>query len=276
VPQLAFVNGNEILKSDRIRAKQNLPKLEEELERAAKENIMKKEVDPDKDNPDKYSKEYRRRIYKEMEEEREKKDEEKREKDKQNDEYWYGMKETKLPPVWKDNGEVYCCNQGKYNFKLEEDNIRSGVTSFTIDLPKHMDTSQVNVDLNPQYVRIQAKDKVTQIKFDYEIIVEKSTIQRSQTTGQLVIKCPIAGFKPRFPDNAGLYDNIPNEKEKQIPEKKYKYEKDASRIKVLKKQNENFVNNIEVVKHVVQPKQPLKTENLNLEGIDLSEIPDLD
>jgi protein TilB len=267
VPQLAFLNGNEILKSDRIKANQNLKRLEDELEIAIKENIIKKELDPDRDNPDKYTKEYRRRIYKEMEADRELKEKEKQDKQKQNDEYWYGMKETVIPSAYKDNGDIRICNQGKYDFKLDEDDVRTGITTFELKLPKHMDTTQVQVDLNPQYVRVVAKDKVTQLKFAHEIIVEKSTIQRSQTTGLLLIKCPIVGFKPKL-----YYSSEETHFEK--PKEEVKKKPLGSRTKFLKKNNDNVVNNIEIVKHLEQPKEVKK--EINLEGIDLSEIPDLD
>lgn len=56
-----------------------------------------------------------------------------------------------------------------------------------------MDTSQIKVDLNPQYVRCDIKGKITQLRFDHEIIMEGATIQRSQTTGHLVIKANIVG-----------------------------------------------------------------------------------
>ena len=69
------------------------------------------------------------------------------------------------------------------------------ITTFELKLPKFMDTSQISVDLNPQYVRVIAKEKLTQLKFNYDIVVENSTIQRSITTGHLLIKCPIVGAK---------------------------------------------------------------------------------
>lgn len=42
-----------------------------------------------------------------------------------------------------------------------------------------MDTSLVDVDLHPEYVRIEVKKKITQLRFDEEILVDKSKIQRS-------------------------------------------------------------------------------------------------
>ena len=55
-----------------------------------------------------------------------------------------------------------------------------------------MDTSLVEVDLQPTFVRVEVKGKVTQLKFPDEILVEKSSVQRSATTGKLSITCPKA------------------------------------------------------------------------------------
>lgn len=57
-----------------------------------------------------------------------------------------------------------------------------------------MDTSLVNVDLHPEYVRIDVKGKITQLKFDEEILVDQSKIQRSTTTGSLVLTMPRANI----------------------------------------------------------------------------------
>jgi protein TilB len=57
-----------------------------------------------------------------------------------------------------------------------------------------MDTSLVNVDLHPLYVRLDIKGKITQLKFDEEILVDKSKVQRSQTTGALLLTMPKASI----------------------------------------------------------------------------------
>lgn len=190
-----ILNGNEILKSERIKAKQNFERLERELEKAAVENIIKKENDPDKDNPNKYTIEYRRRLYLELEEDKIKKEEEKKQKSKS----IYEMDDLpKLPPsVYKENGEIRICNQGKYVFYINEDIYDKGIMLFELHLPKFMDTSHVKINLNPQYIRVDAKGKITQLRFEHEVIVEECKIQRSTTTGHLVVQAPIYGFKPK-------------------------------------------------------------------------------
>lgn len=231
MPFLAFLNGTEILKSDRIRAAQQLPFLERELEKAALENIQKKECDPEKDNPNRYTKEYRRKLYKEIEEEKEQKENQKSSKSKSP---WDPEPFQGPYSAYKDNGEIRVCNQGKFDFYLNEDIFVSGITLFELKLPKYLQTSQISVDLNPQYVRVLVKDKATQLKFSYEIIVEKSVIQRSTTTGHLVVKCPIVGYEAKWD---GIDLAVYNEEEfksfkKKLSESKKKKESEEEKLDV--------------------------------------------
>lgn len=274
VPQLYILNGNEILKSERIKASQNYENLKKELEKASIENIIKKENDPDKDNPNRYTKEYRRTMYKELEEERLKKEEDKK---KSNKPWGYEDLPKDPPSVYKDNGEIRICNQGKYEFLLDEDILNTATMTFELKLPKYMDTANLKVDLNPQYIRVDVKGKITQLKLDHEIIIEKSTIQRSTTTGHLVIKAPIVGYKPK--PNTTKSDTIINPKSI-LEENKNK--NDQNRKKFLKPLEESLElkkrGNIELVDKVeselIKPAE-VKKETYEID-VDLDEIPDLD
>ena len=53
-----------------------------------------------------------------------------------------------------------------------------------------METAQIECDLHPDYVRINVKGKVTQLAHPEFIQVEKSQVQRSQTTGVLQLTMP--------------------------------------------------------------------------------------
>jgi flagellar motor switch protein FliM len=55
-----------------------------------------------------------------------------------------------------------------------------------------MDTSTMDIDLQPLYVRCNIKGKITQLVFEEEILVERSSVQRSQTTGALKLTMPKA------------------------------------------------------------------------------------
>ena len=79
-----------------------------------------------------------------------------------------------------------------------------------------MDTSLVNVDLNPEYVRIEIKGKITQLKFDEEILVDKSKTQRSTITGALVITMPRANLTELEARNLKLKQK---QSEKQVEDK---------------------------------------------------------
>jgi len=106
------------------------------------------------------------------------------EKSKQNTMFkeFYEMEEMykrKGPPeVYTAAGQLRQCNEGKYEFKFSENPERTCVV-LEVQIPKFMSTSLVKVDMQPTYVRLDVKDKITQLKFPEEILVEKSTLQRS-------------------------------------------------------------------------------------------------
>lgn len=53
----------------------------------------------------------------------------------------------------------------------------------------------INVDLESNYVRVTIKGKIFQISIRDEIKIEKSTSQRSMTTGHLLIVMPKVNYK---------------------------------------------------------------------------------
>ena len=60
-----------------------------------------------------------------------------------------------------------------------------------------MNTQLIDVDVNPLYVRIAVKEKITQLKLPEEVEVDKSKVERSTTTGSLLITCPTVNKKLR-------------------------------------------------------------------------------
>lgn len=53
-----------------------------------------------------------------------------------------------------------------------------------------MDTSLIDVDIQPWYVRVTIKGKILQLVMLAEVSPDRSTAQRSQTTGHLVLTLP--------------------------------------------------------------------------------------
>ena len=270
-PQLIIYNGDEIKKSERIKAKEMMPIMEKELEKESREHVIFKQNDPGQKDPNKYSVEYRRKLYKDLENEKLENERRKKEESSKGSLWDEPTIKEVPPPVYKENGEVRICNQGRYDVFLDEDIYTTAITTFRIKLPKFLDTSKIKVDLNPNYVRIDVKGKITQWRFENDIIVEKATVQRSTTTGVLEIKAPIVGIQPKV-------DKIKKREESKKAEEMQK--KEEERIKKLKpiKQGVDFVrenNDIKEVESLDKNKKSL--EEISKEcGIDLDDVPDLD
>ena len=270
-PQLIIYNGDEIKKSERIKAKEMMDMMEKELEKESKQHVIFKQNDPSQKDPNKYSVEYRRKMYKDLENEKLENERKKKEESSKGSLWDEPTIKEVPPPVYKENGEVRICNQGRYEVFLDEDIYTTAVTTFRIKLPKYLDTSKIKVDLNPNYVRIDVNGKITQWRFDNDIIVEKATVQRATTTGILEIKAPIMGMEPKV------------EKMKKIEENKKALEmqkKEEERLKKLKpiKQGVDFIRENNDIKEVESLEKNKKTlEEVSKEcGVDLDDVPDLD
>lgn len=87
------------------------------------------------------------------------------------------------------DGKPRQCDEGGYKPILNQWDDPENII-FKIKLPIYMDTSFVNVQLFPTFVSVRIKGKLTQLRLDEEILVDKSTIQRSTTTGELLITMP--------------------------------------------------------------------------------------
>jgi protein TilB len=71
--------------------------------------------------------------------------------------------------------------------------------SDNVMLCRYLDTSLLDVDIQPTYVKVLIKGKIFQIVFPEEIKTESSTAQRSQTTGHLVLTMPkVSTFCGKF------------------------------------------------------------------------------
>ena len=55
---------------------------------------------------------------------------------------------------------------------------------------QHMDTSLVDVDVQPFYVRVTLKGKILQLRLHAEVKPDSSTAKRSQVTGNLLVTMP--------------------------------------------------------------------------------------
>lgn len=187
LPSVKQLDGKLVLPADRIRARQMLPQLQADYERAVMEEAAKKpEATGIPVSEGAYTKECRNEMYLELAEQKEEKD--------RNERRRMGTEakpKREVPGVYNARGEVRQCNEGKYDFDLD-DHSESGKIIFELHVPKYLETSELDVDVNPLYVRCVIKSKVTQLKLPTEISPDNSKVQRARITGILRIEMPLA------------------------------------------------------------------------------------
>ena len=91
--------------------------------------------------------------------------------------------------MFTSDGRPLNVNEAKIPFKLTEDDESN---SYVLDIAvyRYLDTSLLDVDIQPTYIRVLIKGKIFQFVFSEEIKTECSTAKRSQTTGHLVLTLP--------------------------------------------------------------------------------------
>lgn len=94
---------------------------------------------------------------------------------------------------FSEDGKPYCFNDPKVDYEYNGDDDEK--ITLTVHVFKHMDTSLINVDVQPNYVRVTLKGKSLQLALNEEIKPDSSTAKRSQTTGFLVITMPKVNLK---------------------------------------------------------------------------------
>ncbi|KAJ8268066.1 hypothetical protein COCON_G00132380 [Conger conger] len=168
------------------------------------------------DKPCAYTPESRLEAHEYMEEKRRAKDRE-REKDKK----------AKTPrTLITAEGRVMNVNEPKLEFFLSEDEENNAII-LDLAVYRHMDTSLLDVDVQPTYIRVTVKGKIFQLELPAEVRPDSSLAKRSQSTGHLLVTMPkIQGEVKPKKTALRLYkpsqsNEVPSEKTRKItgPEK---------------------------------------------------------
>ncbi|CAD7941382.1 unnamed protein product [Amoebophrya sp. A25] len=183
LPQLQQLDGHLINPQDRITALQELPVWEKALAEKARDVIIDKAhkaatgyVPPETA----HAPETRLSMAREMG--KQKAEKEMHERRRMGTE----PKEAReIPGAYTARGDIRQCNEGKYVFRMEE--IGNEVV-FELETPKHLETGLIDVDVNPWYVRVICREKLTQLKLPEEVNVCETSVQRSKTSGFLKIR----------------------------------------------------------------------------------------
>ncbi|CAB3230844.1 unnamed protein product [Arctia plantaginis] len=202
LPQLTYLDGLEVERSDRIKALQNLPIIRSDI-LFEQENYRGKRI-KQKNRLEREIREKWENEYKDMDpEERNKKFW--KEKCEHSPEVRYEMEkmrnlklksldtgekkqEKRVYKFFTEEGRPYNINQPQLDFLFSSDDPEF----YMLDLAvyKHLDTSLIDVDVQPNYVRVIIRGKIFQIHLPEEVDTTNSIAQRSQITGHLVIKMP--------------------------------------------------------------------------------------
>ncbi|XP_017851960.1 protein tilB isoform X2 [Drosophila busckii] len=91
----------------------------------------------------------------------------------------------RVPHLFAPCGRPYNLNQAKLPFKFEDE---PGEYILHLEVYKHLDSSLIDVDVQPNYVRVTVKRKIFQIAYSEEVKPDESEVQRAQFSGHLLIK----------------------------------------------------------------------------------------
>ncbi|NWW37371.1 TILB protein, partial [Panurus biarmicus] len=88
-------------------------------------------------------------------------------------------------------GKVLNVNVPKLHFSLKDDEENNQII-LDLAVYRHLDTSLLDVDVQPTYIRVLVKGKPFQLVLPEEVKPDSSCAKRSQTTGHLVVTMPKA------------------------------------------------------------------------------------
>ena len=228
LPQLKQLDGKEIERSERIQATQEYAALRDSILQQQKRYQKKQEKE--KEGRSKESKGHDGRWYTDIggeqdksdegcqqedetltEEEKEKKywsqptsytpesrtemhnhiKEQQERKDQQKGKYFENEQAKREIRYFRENGEPMNINTARIDFEMREDEERGNII-LDVACYKHLDTSLIDLDVQPKYVRIRIKQSILQLALIEEVNPDKSDAKRSQITGHLVITMPKA------------------------------------------------------------------------------------
>ena len=137
--------------------------------------------------------EVRQEIYRELaQQKKEKADREKAQQPKERNyakEQEESVEEMRKREAEMELAEIKQKNEGGWEFQWEEEARRSDI-ALEVFVPRHLDSSLIDVDVHPHYISIVIKSKVLRLRLPVEVRAGESRCQRSKTTGSLMVTMP--------------------------------------------------------------------------------------
>ncbi|PBJ72656.1 leucine-rich repeat protein [Trypanosoma cruzi cruzi] len=88
-------------------------------------------------------------------------------------------------------GRLLLRNEPKFPMRLDEESDETAVI-LTVDVPKFLSTTLIDVQIEVNYIRLLVKEKLIQVPLQREIAPSAARVQRSVVTGALNITIPYA------------------------------------------------------------------------------------
>uniref|UniRef100_UPI00358DE840 dynein axonemal assembly factor 11-like isoform X2 n=1 Tax=Myxine glutinosa TaxID=7769 RepID=UPI00358DE840 len=226
LPRLKVLDGQAIERSERIRALQDIEKVTMRVEEQEREHKKRRERERTEGEKRKKDREHKKA---DMEKQRDANDRSVTMDEEEERQFW--REETPFTPesrleahsfveerreargsgreqqktgkvqarsLVRADGRILNINEPRFDFRLAEADDGS---SFTLDLAlyRYLDTSLVDVDVQPKCIRVEVKNKTFQLVLPDEVSPDSSVARRSQTTGHLEVTMPRVGviLKPR-------------------------------------------------------------------------------
>ncbi|KAG7260787.1 hypothetical protein CRUP_026919 [Coryphaenoides rupestris] len=196
--QLQRLDGQEVSRSERIRAGQGLEEVRRSIRHQEQDEEEEEEEEEDQkedqkerefwETPCAFSPESRLEAHRHLEAK------------KRSTTAADGEKTSKPPrTLITAEGRVLNLNEPRLDFCLSEDEEANSVV-LDLAVYRHMDTSLLEVDVQPTYVRVTIKGKLV---LPTEVRPDSSEARRSQTTGHLLLSMPRASGELRPPHRVG-------------------------------------------------------------------------
>lgn len=123
IPTLGRIDGTDVTKTMRMRAKQKLQQMENDLPQAARARIEKKVLEEQSgEKKNGYTKEFRRECYQDQvrQKEEQKKRSEENSMFKDYNEYNESLNQKREIPVYNKDGRIRLANEGRYEWRFDE------------------------------------------------------------------------------------------------------------------------------------------------------------
>ncbi|XP_076692262.2 dynein axonemal assembly factor 11 isoform X3 [Callospermophilus lateralis] len=269
LPQLKWLDGKEIERSERIQALQNYPVVEQQVREQENAYCLRRAKDKEeaqrKLEEQQYKEDRRKRRdpgfdgcwytdihtappsssetidhFQAPETQEEEYNKKKLNESEDDLEFWNKPSlytpESRLETlrhVEKQRKDQEKLSEKKKNVKPARTLITEDGKALNVNEPKYMDTSLIEVDVQPTYVRVMVKGKPFQLVLPAEVKPDSSSAKRSQTTGHLVICMPKVGDRitgrRRTCKPVKATSNSPREQAKERSKQAEKLEVDPSK-----------------------------------------------